>query len=81
MGISDDKKNDGNNINIDEEIRELVMARLKILDRNTIISIGSDGKFSPDELITHVEKGDDIGEKISEIQMEWLRAFKEGIIK
>lgn len=61
----------------DEEIRKLVTARLSVLSSDTIISLGSDGAFSRDELIERVEKGDAIGEKLAEIQLEWLRSFKD----
>ena len=63
----------------DEEVRKILTARLNTLSRDTFISIGSEGSFSRDELIEHVEKNDSIGNKIAEIEMEWLRSFK-GVI-
>ncbi|MFH1078485.1 MAG: hypothetical protein V1745_04385 [Patescibacteria group bacterium] len=63
----------------DEEIRKLVLARLSILSSDTIISIGSDGSFNRDELMDHVEMGDEIGKKMEEIDMEWLRSLKHGL--
>ena len=77
---SDKKMNNVENESMDEDIRDLVSARLQILDSNTLISIGDDGEFTPEQLINHVEKGDKIGKKISQIQMEWLRSFKEELI-
>ena len=64
----------------DEEIRKLVSARLSILSSDTMISIGSDGNFSRDELLEHVKEGDKVGEKIAQIQIEWLRSVKAGLI-
>lgn len=61
----------------DEDIRKLVTARLSILSEDTMISVGSDGSFSRDELIEKVEAGDRIGNKIAQIEMEWLRSFKQ----
>ena len=61
----------------DEEIRKLIVARLSVLSSDTYASIGSEGSFSRDEMIQHVEAGDEIGKKIEEIQMEWLRSWKE----
>ncbi len=69
-----------NKISNDEEIRKLVIARLKLLSPNTIKCIGNEGDFSRDELIYHVSAGDKIGKIIANIEMEWLRALKEGII-
>lgn len=62
-----------------EEIKKLVIARLQVLPADKKISVGSEGKFTRDELIDHVEKGDEIGEKITEVQLEYLRLLKEGI--
>lgn len=61
----------------DEEIRKLVIARLSVLSSDMQISIGSDGSFSRDELIGHVNASDDIGHKIEEIELEWMRSWKE----
>lgn len=63
------------NILADEAVRKLVLARLSVLSADTMISLGSEGSFTRDELIKLVEKGDKIGEKVAEIQMEWLRSF------
>lgn len=68
------------NLLSDEEIRKLVLARLKVLSSDIMISFGSEGSFSRDELVRRVEEGDKIGEKLAEIQMEWLQSLKEGII-
>ena len=37
------------------------------------------GEFTKEEMIKHIEKGDDIGEKIAEVHLNYLRALKEGI--
>jgi hypothetical protein len=66
------------NLLSDEEIRKLVIARLKVLSPETVISLGSDGSFSRDELVQKVQDGDRIGEKLAEIQMGWLQSLKEG---
>jgi len=63
----------------DKEMKELVIARLKTMSSDKKISIGSAGDFTRDELIERVEKGDELGQKIIEIQMEYLRLLKEGI--
>lgn len=63
-------------VSSDDDIRKLVVARLSVLSSDMQISIGSDGSFSRDELITHVNADDDIGKKIEEIELEWLRSWK-----
>lgn len=63
---------------IPEDIKELVIHRLETLPSNKKISIGSQGGFSKEELIEHVRKEDTIGRKIVEVELEFLRALKEG---
>lgn len=63
---------------ITKDVKELVKARLGVLPANINISIGLDGAFKRDELIGHVERGDDIGKKIIQVDMEFLRSLKKG---
>ena len=65
---------------ISEDIKQLVILRLETLPSDKKISIGSYGDFRKEELITHVEKDDEIGKKMVEIEIEFLRALKKGII-
>lgn len=62
----------------EQEEKEIVIARLGTLPEGYKISIGSDGDFSKEELIRHIENGNEIGKKIVEIQMSFLRSLKEG---
>ncbi len=71
------KQNKRKESSTDEDIRKLVTARLQVLSSDTIISVGSEGSFSRDDLIKRVEKDDYIGKKIIEVEMEWLRSFKK----
>lgn len=65
---------------INREIKELVIARLKTLPDDKEVSIGSDSEFTKKELIDHVEKSDSIGQKMVEVEMNFLRALKEGAL-
>ena len=69
------------NLLADEEVRNLVLARLRLLSSDILVSIGSDGSFSRDQLIEKVEEGDRVGEVIVEMEMEWLQSLKEGVVK
>lgn len=66
--------------NIPKDVKQLVIARLETFPKDRKISIGSKGEFTKEELIESVKKEDEIGRKIVEIELEFLRAFKEGII-
>jgi hypothetical protein len=64
---------------IDKEIQDLVVARLQTLPEGVEVSIGSEGDFTKDELIDHVQRGDEVGLKIIELEMSFLRSLKSGI--
>lgn len=64
----------------DEDIKQLVIERLSTLPPDKEISIGGDGSFDRDELIEHVERGDEIGRKMVEVEMTFLRSLKEGLL-
>jgi len=58
-----------------EELKQLVIERIKILPEDTGISIGRIGNFDKQELIDHVASGDDVGEKIIEVELNFLRGL------
>lgn len=60
-----------------EEVRELVIARLRQLSPKRGISIGGEGSFTKKELIREVEKGSEIGKKMVKIEMSYLRSLKK----
>jgi len=62
------------------EIRELVMARLSTFPSNKKICIGNYGELTREDMIKHVSKEDEIGKKIIEIELAYLRALKQGIV-
>ena len=62
-----------------EEIKKLVIARLDALPPNVLISVGSEGHFNKEELIKQIENDTEIGKKMIEIELEYLRKLKEGI--
>lgn len=62
-----------------EEIKKLIIERLELLPADKRISIGAEKGFSKEELIEDVKKGNEIGKKITEIELEYLRSLKEGI--
>lgn len=61
----------------DEEIKQLVIERLRRIPVGKKISIGSDGDFTGDELIKFVETNDKVGDKIIKMQLEYLRSLKD----
>ncbi|MEK9153627.1 MAG: hypothetical protein AAB723_03450 [Patescibacteria group bacterium] len=76
MAKTETKYKNKSNILSDEEVRNLVMARLSVLSQDTMISLGEEGSFTRDEMLERIKEGDEVGEKLAEIQLEWLRSFK-----
>lgn len=64
-------------IEINDQVKELVIARLEVLPEDTGISIGSAGEFSRDELIRSVREGNEIGRKIVEVELNYLQSLKD----
>ena len=62
---------------LEEEIKELIIARLQAIPPNVGISVGSEGDYKRDELIEHVKKDDEIGKKIIEIDLSYLKTLKD----
>lgn len=60
-----------------DTIKQLVEERLKALPVDVAVSIG-DVTYSKDDLISHVQKGDAIGEQISNIQINFLQDLAKG---
>jgi hypothetical protein len=67
---------DRNNTSISQAIKDLVIARLEVLPEDTGISIGSAGEFTRDELIERVRQGDEIGQKIVQVELSYLKSLK-----
>lgn len=60
-------------INIQEELKRLVLARLKTINPDAKIMLGTEKRVSVKELISHVEKGDDFGKKVIYAQINMLK--------
>ena len=46
-----------------KQLKEITIARIRTVSNDTHISLGSED-YSSDELITHLEKNDEIGEEL-----------------
>jgi len=62
----------------DQEIRDLVIERLKSISDVSSLMIGGDKKLSKSDMIKSVKDGDEIGQKIIDMQMTYLRDLASG---
>lgn len=65
---------------IQNEFKKIIIARLEVLPHNRRISVGSAGEFTPQQIIESVKKEDQIGKTFIKMEIEFLRALKEGFI-
>lgn len=62
------------------DLQALVKARVMVLSPETGISVGSSGPIKRDELIAHIEAGDEIGLKFINMDWQFLQSLKTGEI-
>lgn len=69
-----------NKTQYNDEIKELVLTRLETLPSGAVVSIGSGQELTKEELISAVKEGNEVGQKIIEIEMSFLQSLKEGVL-
>ncbi|OGG03165.1 hypothetical protein A2W14_03650 [Candidatus Gottesmanbacteria bacterium RBG_16_37_8] len=62
-----------------DKIIQLILARLDVLPPDAKIAIVGFGTYDKHELKKHVRKDDDIGKKIIEIELDYLKSLKKGV--
>lgn len=62
----------------DDEIRNLVVERLSSISDESSLMIGGEIKLSKSDMIKSVKNGNDIGKKIIDMQMTYLRDLASG---
>lgn len=71
------EKENNTDHNISDEIIDLVIARLETIPPNISVSIGAEGDFSIEELIKRVKAKDEVGKKIIEMQLQYIKSLKK----
>ena len=62
------------------DLKALVRARLNLMSPETVIYLGIFGQFKRDDILAHVEAGDEIGTKFITIDWQFLQSLKTGEI-
>jgi len=58
---------------MDEEyIKKLIVARLNTMPPNVGFSLGSFGSFSRDEIIDNVQRGTEVGQEFTKIELKMI---------
>ena len=66
---------------VSDEEMNIVLARLRAMPRTIQLNIGAFGSFTRDQLIEAVTNRNEIGDLIVEMQMTYIRSFKERVNK
>jgi len=59
--------------NQEKEQKKLVLERFKTLNPNSKIMLGGNKEVSVKEIINHIQKGDDFGKQIIQVQINMLK--------
>ena len=62
-----------NDFNLREEQKKLVLARFKTLPSQAKIVLGGENEMTVKDLIGHIEKNDDFGKKVIQVQMNMIK--------
>ncbi len=60
------------------EVKELVLARIRVMPPNYKLSVGNQGTFTKEQLMDNVRKGNDVGKQIINMQMNFIKALTSG---
>jgi len=63
-----------------QEIKDIVRANLERVSPKAILHIGGYGSFTREEILEEVDNDTDIGKKMIEAELEYLKLVKEGKI-
>ncbi len=73
------KKENKEGKEISKELKEIVIARIDAqMPPNLKISIGSGGSLTKEEMMRHVEAGDEEGMKIVKMHLNFMKAVASG---
>ena len=64
---------------MENEKKQLVLERLKTLNQESKLRLGGSKEISVKDLIRHVEKEDEMGQHIVQVQIKMLQVLAGGI--
>lgn len=79
--MNEDQKNKPQKkLDIEKELKQIVIQRLKTSSDELQVVIGGKGNFTREELIESVEAEDEIGQEILDSEIEFMKAMAQGKI-
>lgn len=74
-----DDKIDKLDADLKKQLKEITIARIRTVSKDAHISLGSED-YSSEELIKHLEKNDEIGDELIEMNWQYLKDLASGAI-
>jgi len=72
------KKDNSNDFVINDDVKELVLARLDIMPQNFKLALGNQGVYTKEELINNVKEGNTVGVQVINMEMSFIKALTSG---
>ena len=66
-------------VSLKEQLKQITIARIRTISSDTKISLGSED-YTVDELVTHVEKDDQVGEEMIQMNWQYLKDLASGAL-
>lgn len=75
----DEKDMDKLDADLKEQLRQITIARIRTISSGTKISLGSED-YTAEDLINHVEKDDQIGKDMVQMNWQYLKDLAAGTL-
>lgn len=61
-----------------ERLKQIVLMKISTMPKNYKLSIGGEGSFNKVQIAERVNKMDDVGRKILEMELKFIKALSRG---
>ena len=61
-----------------EQLKQIVLMKIATMPKNYKLSIGSEGSFNKFQIAEHVNKMDDTGKQILDMELKFIKALSRG---
>jgi len=63
-----------------ERLKQIVLMKIATMPKNYKLSIGDEGSFNKVQIAEHVDKMDNVGKQILEMELKFIKALSRGEI-
>lgn len=66
-------------LEVQEQLKQIVLARVRTIPSDERVSLGND-EYSSEELINHIENGDDVGKELVIMHWKYMQDIAKGAL-